>query len=350
MYRFVAGLSSAAAICLVALIGYGSLSTAVVGAGPSGAALRPAPAAAFHVNLASVSFASAADGWAAGGERNSAGTLSPSGYLFRTTNSGKSWTRETVHWVAQQMQFISSSQGWAVVTSPANCDTSHCMWAIVATRNGGTSWALQLNGGRCWQIQSMDFITSQEGWAIESNSPCKSGAAKITTRIMSTVNGGATWQKAFQPGPRLTSVHFASALNGWATADGLVGGNVAHCRTTVYNKSDMGQTWAEQLLIRGYCNGYVDFVSARYGWVLVTNVGACAEAGCIDSRLYQTTNGGNGWTVEKKAWNGAGCGFLQQPHFVSSTTGYIAVTAGAVAAAPKEAWISRMMAAGAGPA
>jgi photosystem II stability/assembly factor-like uncharacterized protein len=326
--RFFSRMASVFALSSIAVVCFGSASSGPLGAAP--VALMARPATTFHTYLTSVSFANAADGWVAGGQRTTDGTEGTRGYIFRTTNSGRSWTRViTTHWVAHQMQFISGSRGWAVVASPANCDTTGpCSWAIVKTGNGGASWALQLNGGRCWEIQSLDFITSQEGAAVQSNSPCQSGNAKVKTRVMATADGGSTWRSVLQPGPRLTSVHFGTPLSGWAVADGLTGGASAHCRTTLYHKSQMGQTWLGQMTVSGYCDAYVDFVDARFGWLVATNVGACAEAGCIDNRLYRTTNGGNGWSIEKRRWTGAGCGFLQQPHFVSDTTGYLPVSSG----------------------
>ena len=86
--------------------------------------------------------------------------------------------------------------------------------------------------------------------------------------------------------------------------------------------------------MNGYCDGYVDSVDARFGWILATNVGACDMGGCDDVRLYRTTNGGAGWTVAQRwLWlRGGGRGFLHQPHFVSDRVGFIPVTDGTLAA------------------
>ncbi|HEV3309513.1 MAG TPA: hypothetical protein VG815_03225 [Chloroflexota bacterium] len=321
---------SAFFIVLFAAVGI-AWSSAGASAGPNRSAALPAKAHQ-HAFLTAISFSSGQDGWVAGH------TMSH-GYIFHTTNSGKSWTRRTVGWAAEQLQFINASDGWAVVENPARCGAgtspprTACLWAIVSTHDAGNSWALQLNGGACWQISSMDFITNQEGWAIESNSPCIHGNQKVKTKIVVTTNGGGTWQIAFQPSQRVTSVHFGAPLNGWAAADGLTGGKVDHCKTIMYDKSDRGQTWGEQLFVSGYCSGQVDFVNARDGWLFVTNVGACSMNGCFDNRLYRTTNGGNQWTIEqqthagKPLWSGS-CGFLQQPHFTGPNTGYVPVSAG----------------------
>lgn len=319
-------MAAAFVLSSIAVLGYGSASSGALGAIPTVGTVRPATT--FHTYLTSLSFANAADGWVAGGQRTTGGFEGPKGYIFHTTNSGRTWKRTTTHWVAQQMQFISSTTGWAVVESPANCNTGRCSWAIVKTGNGGASWTLQLNDGRCWQIESMDFITSQEGSAIESNSPCVRGNEKVKTRLRETADGGSSWGVTFLAA-RLTSVHFGAPLNGWAAADGLTAGTSAHCRTNLYHKSSMSRAWTEQLTISGYCDASIDFVNARYGWLVATNVGACAENGCIDDRLYRTTNGGNSWSAEKRRWTGAGCGFLQQPHFVSDTVGYLPASSGA---------------------
>lgn len=308
---------AAALIGGAAIAAGASLSAAAAGSASGRGASAP------HAYLTSVSFANRFDGWVAGYYRTH-------GYVYRTRNAGRSWSRLKVGWKAQQMQFINGHDGWAVVASPPNCDPGQCRYAIVETHNGGSSWILQLNGGRCWQIQSMDFITNLEGWAIESDSACALGNQPTKTRVVGTTNGGSSWQVAFQPsGTRLTTIHFGAPLNGWAAGDGLAGVSSPHCRTRVYDRSPRGQAWVTQFSVNGYCYPFVDFVNARFGWVLMSNVAACAEYGCIDNRLYRTTNGGNSWTIEKRRWSGGGCGFLKEPHFVSSTVGYIPVSKGA---------------------
>ena len=330
MRKYTLRLIGAMAIIALSVAGYGWGSGNIASASPD--THNSQASATHHAFLTAVSFANAQDGWVAG-------HTASHGYIFRTTNSGKSWTRRSLNWDAQEMQFVDASDGWAVVESPARCGggfsppSTPCLWAIVATHDGGNSWSLGLNGGACHQITSMDFITPQEGYAIESNSTCVRGMHHIQTRIMETTNGGATWFVAFQPGKRLTSVHFGDPINGWAVGDGLTGGNTAHCRTVVYDKSDRGQTFGEQLFVSGYCSGWVDFVNAMDGWLFVTNAGACSMNGCFDNRLYRTTSGGTQWTIEKQThvgkplWSGT-CGFLQQPHFVSPSVGYVTVSAG----------------------
>jgi photosystem II stability/assembly factor-like uncharacterized protein len=324
MSRSFPRLASALILSFIALVGYGS-----VASGQHAAVSSTRSARTYHTNLMSVSFANANDGWASGGQRTNRGYEAPKGFLFHTTNSGRTWTRTSTHWVAQQMQFIDAATGWAIVESPANCSPGHCSWAVVKTEDGGASWGLQLNGGRCREIESLDFITSQEGSAIESNALCLKGNEKVKTRLMTTSDGGSSWTTALLThGMRLTSVHFATPLSGWAVADGLSGGNSAQCQTTLFHKSDMSEVWGRQVSFSGYCEPSVDFVDSRFGWIVATNGGACAEMGCIDDAIYRTTDGGNGWTVEKRKWNGAGCGFLGQPHFVSDTVGYIEVGTG----------------------
>jgi len=325
MSRFFPRLASASILSFIALVGYGSVAN-----GQHAVVSSTRSARTYHTNLVSVSFANAADGWASGGQRTTSGYEGPKGFLFHTTNSGRTWTRTSTHWVAQQMQFIDASTGWAIVESPANCSSGQCSWALVKTEDGGASWALQLNGGRCREIESLDFITSLEGSAIESNEPCLKGLEQVKTRLKTTTDGGSSWTTALLThGTRLTSVHYASQFNGWAVADGLSGGNTAHCRTVLFHKSDMSQVWGRLMTFSGYCDPSVDIVDGRFGWIVATNVAACAEMGCVDDAIFRTTSGGNSWSVEKRRWSGDGCGFVQQPHFVSDTVGYLPVSSGA---------------------
>lgn len=284
--------------------------------------------------LSAISFANTRDGWVAGHTTHQA-------FILHTTNGGRSWAQRTTRFDAQQMQFISSRDGWVVGFTPLVCGpgktSAHsvrCRWVIEATHDGGATWMRQLQVSPCWQISSLDFITSSEGWALESNDACASESANVSTRIVGTADGGRTWRVAFAPALQLTGVHFGTPLQGWAVADDLAHTG-ARCRTVLYHTSDGGRTWASQFTLRGACSGWVDFVDGLHGWLLVTNVAACSMSGCYDTRLYHTVDGGQHWLVEQQVkptdratWFG-GSGFAHSFLFVTPSVGYMPVSAGA---------------------
>src|SRR5579872_1487656 len=87
---------------------------AYAGSSALSASASPAHQAGVHPFLTAISFANANDGWVSGHTESR-------GYLFHTTNAGRTWTKQSLNWAADQMEFISPSSGWAVVESPARC-------------------------------------------------------------------------------------------------------------------------------------------------------------------------------------------------------------------------------------
>jgi hypothetical protein len=74
-------------------------------------------------------FLNASEGWFVG-----------DGKVFKSANGGKTWaTLTTVTWAGAQPSFLSASAGWAVAFSG---QAPYVHYALVASANGGTTWAL----------------------------------------------------------------------------------------------------------------------------------------------------------------------------------------------------------------
>ncbi|ASU36570.1 cadherin-like beta sandwich domain-containing protein [Mucilaginibacter xinganensis] len=167
--------------------------------------------------LYGVYFFNANYGWAVGNQ----------GKVEATTNGGVTWTAQnsnlpttgrpphTTIAALQAVYFASSTQGWAVGGSGS----------IIATSDGGTTWATQTSG-TTQTLTGVYFISATTGWAVGGSGT-----------ILFTSNGGSTWTSQTSGTTNsLTSVYFKNATQGWA-----VGGS-----GTILTTSDAGATWTSQ--------------------------------------------------------------------------------------------------------
>lgn len=269
-----------------------------------------------------VSFRSASDGWVA----------ASGGVILRTTDGGRVWTRYSVPFVADHLQFIGRQTGWASGVAPVGCGgrAQPCHGVIEHTSDGGRRWTTIRDAGPCGQVSSLQFATALAGWALESNAAC--GAQRLLFRVIRTTNGGSTWRVVFSPREELESLKFVDARNGWAVMRRVQPGG---CAAVVLRTSDGGRSWRRQFHIALYCQARVDAIDRRQAWLLATNEATCSMGGCTNNRLYLTVDGGRHWTLKQPAtrrgvprWSGRG-GFLSSPLFVTARVGYLPVQAGA---------------------
>jgi len=93
--------------------------------------------------------------------------------LYHTTDNGLTWTStDELHFAASQVNAADMQHFWA----------SNSNGVIYATSNGGTSWDEVAQTGQ--NIGGMSFINVSDGWLISPTSPL----------LMHTTDGGHTWQ------------------------------------------------------------------------------------------------------------------------------------------------------------
>lgn len=158
------------------------------------------------------------------------------------------------------VQFVSAAQGWVVGQHK-----------ILATTDGGQHWTVQDSGKL--NLTSVDFISNEAGWAVGSN------------ELLATTDGGAHWTPLPDPCPLIRSVHFVSRTAGFAIAGGRnvipFGPAAPEVGGVVLSTINGGHSW--QILPAPGNAQTVCFDNADTGWL-----GA-------DGRLYRSTNGGRNW-------------------------------------------------------
>lgn len=155
-------------------------------------------------------------------------------YLFRTDDSGKSWSHVSVELPADgenfevgidrdQMKFVSAKDGFLVIRMVGDATQT----AVYTTRDAGDSWTLTPtlipNGG------SSDFLSSEE--AVIYN-----GEQFYVTR-----DGARTWTiipPDIKFGESFADMDFVNALSGW-----VITLDPTNNHRSLYRTSDGGATW-----------------------------------------------------------------------------------------------------------
>lgn len=181
------------------------------------------------------------------------------------------------YWVAQSrpttrdlrtLSFLDSLKGWVAGDSGI----------ILRTTDGGATWAGQ-HSGISDAIVDIFMVNERRGWAV---APWYVDTT-IYTNILSTTNGGDTWQVRYWEGEYLTSVYFRDSLVGWMSS-GL---------SRIFRTTDGGSTWMEADIVPGPFARFpvtnLRFCSSAYGFAM----GGRFE---IIGAVWRTTDAGATWT------------------------------------------------------
>ena len=273
------------------------------------------------------------------------------------------------------VDFLTPQSGWAAVSLGGYASRNALLW----TGDGGQSWWVhKLPKG--YRAVAIHFANTQNGVVLaQEEGSTYSAASSPTLAILSTQDGGKTWQVTYtEPGPQalqnateLMRVGFAAfgsqeyafvgdriltTTNGtsWSaltlpqgfapvqmdflsTSVGFVAGQECAqtpqpgtaggaCKAVLIETTDGGQSWstaftAPQQNLWAYSQA-VSFASSQDGWFFLK------DSATWQSYLYQTTDGGKTWTLEQPS-------FLQgrtvagAPTFVTPEVGWLPTNAGA---------------------
>ena len=182
------------------------------------------------------------------------------------------WIRQpsgSLAWL-HDVHFVDENRGWAVGGSGV----------LLSTINGGRSWQVAAQRPTEDTIRDFEFIDATNGWMLCERSIHALIASDEPRRsyLLRTMDGGQKWQRANVTGLdaeiSLTRVVFADLQHGWVFGD----------MGTLYATRDGGATWTKQLtgtqrlLLGG------SFPDPQRGWI----VGAHAT-------ILLTVDGGATW-------------------------------------------------------
>jgi photosystem II stability/assembly factor-like uncharacterized protein len=210
-------------------------------------------------DLHGVTFVDAQHGWAVGGTGPDLSLVS-SGVILHTDDGGLHWAPQTLPLTMAKFNdiaFADQLHGWAV--GEITGDTGTNATVILATKDGGTTWSMQL--------KYYPPVTGLSSNGVLTSIACNDAGHVVAvgyddsgTEIFRTINGGAKWTRLVQPvrwGLQLTDVVFIDSTHGWAVGSG-----------TSVTTTDGGATWTRQSVGPNDLPALaVSFVSRTRGWV-----------------------------------------------------------------------------------
>ena len=286
----------------------------------------------YYTNFYDIEMLNASEGWAVGGrdDRN--------GRIYHTGNGGASWTREAMPdtGFVWEVDFVDAAHGWAVTHDgkiltyggPAgNTPTPSPSGTVTETPTSGPtatatdtptagpsptpsqtptitptptntptstptppqgSWRTQWRGSDLTNLNDIEFINAQTGWAVGSGG-----------QVVRTVNG-QTWAFGqMTPADDVEAVDFVDASNGWA----------AGANGSIWRSSNGGQTWTRQTTPTTQRLKDLVMTDLSTGW-------AAGENGTI----LRTSNGGTTWTVQTSPVSTALQGPVSYTHLTLPTS------------------------------
>ena len=234
----------------------------------------PATSAASKVTPSDVAFTSDTTGFA----------TTNGGDIFATSDAGNTWRSVIAEpWSISSITFSSPSVGYAVGNAPA----------VLETRDGGATWT---ESGLPGDVSALKTIR------CASDAVC-TGVSASGDRLVTTHDGGQTWDSVAASSVALQAVGLPSATQAVAVGDGGA--------TVVSN--DAGASFAP---IGGALTGTFTSVSALSGRVGY----AFGAAGA----LARTTDGGQTWTEDDAATSDD----VKAISFLSARVGFVLDRAG----------------------
>ena len=156
---------------------------------------------------------------------------------------------------------------------------------LIKSIDKGTTWTSQDMSAYAAGLVDAHFFNKDTGIVIGSyGSPRKA-------LILSTFDGGATWQTRYQS-TRLEKesawkVNFPSRMVGYVSIESQ--GTSLNYPTFIAKTTDGGLTWTELPFIPNYSMQGIGFINDSVGWV---------GGDCCNPTNYKTTNGGNTWIAD----------------------------------------------------
>lgn len=156
---------------------------------------------------------------------------STKGPLFFTADSGRTWQSYTFPDIVQEVTFVDEKTGWLIGNEGQ----------LYNTNNGGKSWEAKTELQKEIALESVYFLSKEEGWAIGRKFVGHYPKGKpidveksFRGIVLHTTNEGQSWQPvgAGKDEPYFDRIYFTDVDHGWLLS-----------RDNVYRTTDRGRTW-----------------------------------------------------------------------------------------------------------
>jgi photosystem II stability/assembly factor-like uncharacterized protein len=201
--------------------------------------------------MESIRFVGTQLGWAAGDR----------GTIVATTDSGENWSEQLSLGAGFQfngVDFTDQDHGWTAGWQRSSDDTTYS-YLIYSTADGGSHWSRRSIPTVSGELQNIHFLDANHGWAVGWN--YDSTSETYSSSILSTSDGGASWNVKTLDDVELNDIHFSDLNHGWVVgAEGVI-----------LSTSDGGLTWHLQNSRTDNDLFGLAFTNADHGWVVGEN-------------------------------------------------------------------------------
>ena len=199
------------------------------------------------------------------------------GEIYATSDAGESWTSQnsgTGRKLAR-IHFINSLEGW--ICGGLQDGNSYL---VLKTSDGGNIWENISFGNNAYSCEDIYFHDSLNGWICGDDN-------MLEPHIHRTTNGGSSWERQTVPMSSATvfSIDFATSEIGWASTSSLYTNPLGG----ILHTTDGGENW----IVQGYTNmpyNYCLDVRDSLNIAIASfNVFSSSE------NIYISSNGGDSW-------------------------------------------------------
>lgn len=215
----------------------------------------------------------------------STGFLVGKGIVLKTTDGGRSFHTAT--------QTNVDLQGVSTVSTPSTLKGSAktvVAWGgdrVLISQDGGSSWKTDSLSTTKGNVQTVDFATSSEGFAVVGDG-YRNGV------VLRTTDGGAHWSKISVPS-QTVSLSFGSPSVGW----------IGEANGSIYETQDSGKSWVQVFDPNVQTPGrpVVHAVSDHVCWAMIIGQSGMSQT---SYSVFRTENGTNWKPVLGVGTAGAG--------------------------------------------
>ena len=195
--------------------------------------------------------------------------------VYRTTDGGQTWTKETQTTIGCQFEPVLAASGQDVAVAQgvnlAACQGPES--TIFLSRDGGGTFKV----AQRWQtlgVTSMGFIPGGGLWTLGSGN-----------NALAVQGAHGRWQQSFPALAPAGPIDFVNAFEGFGAGDALDPGAIL--RTT-----DGGRTWKEISTIPNLGVSALAFPTAKVGYLYAASVDSEGQV----AEILRTTDGGRTWS------------------------------------------------------
>lgn len=257
--------------------------------------------------LNKVYFINNSEGWAVGAEEHE--DERSAGIILRSSDGGTTWTvqKTGLNSELRNIKFLDQNHGWAIGTEGL----------ILYTLNGGEDWEEQ-ESNTFGSLEDIHFVDSLNGWIVGGR---QTKEVKWTGIILSTSDGGVTWDKNENFDGRFFGVNFTDPENGWAVGTGLTEKGLG---SIICHTSDGGISWKEK--VKGFplfLPDTVKFLDREKGWISGIEVSGLENFKGI---VFETSDGGEHWTKQNRGY----LPVMNRCFFLDKDTGWALASGGKI--------------------